>query len=257
MKLPGTVFLLPSCPSFSLTLPSPVPPPPPPPRAEAVTLRDQLSESFARYEKLKLKYEEVCQRLETEIASLAEAKTKISSLETELEELIEIVRKDMAHRCISKNAAEDLLTLSSQMISRERDQPQSSHSAASAHGTGSDIFLHQFDWQALHLQLSVDMTEAQVIELKQSLSAVKSSYDILCSRLFLECQARVELEKILTGTKEDLESIKTQVLSEVKIRKQVTLSLSPCLPLSCLSHTPSPLREDGRGTQLCQRTRCK
>lgn len=144
--------------------------------------------------------------------ALAGAKAKITSLESELEEIIEIVRKDMAHRCISKNAAEDLLTLSSQMISKESN----SH-------TSVDIFLHQFDWQSIHSQLSVNMSEQQVIELKNTLATIKSSYDILCSRLFLECQARVELEKVLEGTKDDLESIKLQVLSEVKIRQQVGL----------------------------------
>ena len=174
------------------------------------SLKDQLSESFSRYEKLKLNYEEVCRKLEMEIQELASAKSKISSLETELEEIIEIVRKDMAQRCISKNAAEDLLTLSSQMISKDPN-PNAS----------LDIFLHQFDWQSIHLQLSMNMTESQVTELKHTLSSIRSSYDILCSRLFLECQARVELEKILAGTKEDLENIKAQVFSEVKIRKQV------------------------------------
>jgi hypothetical protein len=162
-----------------------------------------------------------------EVQAHATAKTKIASLETELEELIEIVRKDMAHRCISKNAAEDLLTLSSQMIARD---PNSS--------TSIDIFLHQFDWQSIHLQLSMDMTESQVIDLKNTIVTIKSSYDILCSRLFLECQARVELEKILDGTKEDLESIKAQINSEVLVRRQVLTSsrrdghsLSLSLPL--------------------------
>jgi hypothetical protein len=190
-------------------------------RAEVSSLQDQLSESFSRYEKLKLNYEEVCRRLEIEVQALATAMAKIASLEIELEELIEIVRKDMAHRCISKNAAEDLLTLSSQMIAKD---PNSNGSI--------DIFLHQFDWQSIHHQLSTEMTESQVNDLKNTIITIKNSYDILCSRLFLECQARVELEKILDGTKEDLESIKDQINSEVHIRRQVCKRFRLKSPLS-------------------------
>ena len=172
-------------------------------------MSEQLAESFSRYEKLKIKYEYVCHRLDAEIQALAATKLKLKEVENELEETIEIVRKDMAQRCISKNAAEDLLTLSSQLISKDHNPNNS-----------IDI-LHQFDWNSLFITLNVNMTVDEINQLRTTLIQIKNSYDILCSRLFLECRARVEIEKILNNTKDDLESIKNQIISEVKIRNQV------------------------------------
>mmetsp|Transcript_15455 Transcript_15455/g.23334 ORF Transcript_15455/g.23334 Transcript_15455/m.23334 type:complete len:882 (-) Transcript_15455:253-2898(-) len=185
-------------------------------RNEANKLRENLADYLLRHEQLSRQYAEALALLDREKQSAAIANSKVDRLQTELDRIIEIVRKDMSDRIICRNATEELVTLSSQLMSR---------------GEGSSVLepSNQKDikqeWAQVMNVLGPHMSEQSVAEAKAALLNIRNSFDILSSRLFLECRARAEVEKRLNNTKDDLSKLKEEVLQEVNNRAKLEADL--------------------------------
>mmetsp|Transcript_16298 Transcript_16298/g.24561 ORF Transcript_16298/g.24561 Transcript_16298/m.24561 type:complete len:607 (-) Transcript_16298:218-2038(-) len=187
-------------------------------RREVEDLRLNLSTSLLKSEHLSYKYDEALQQLGREAQSAAFANAKVERLQGELDCIVEIVRKDMVDRIISKNSTEDLVTVSSQLVS------QGGGVTAWERNENMDVFM-EYDWAQLINAVGPHMTDKAVMETKATIKSIKHSFDILSSRLFLECRARSEADKRLRGSKDDLQSIKEQVLQEVGNRAKLVAEL--------------------------------
>jgi hypothetical protein len=164
--------------------------------------------------------------LEQEKEVTLNCKKEIFDLRTELDRIIEVVRRDMSNRITNKNVNEELYSLSSNMVKTDLPTSGPSPSPMSAsHNTGAgshdDIFMQQHDWKLYLSLIKVDMSPQEVEEACATLHNLNRSFEILSSRLLLECKHRAECEIKLTGAKEALRDLKDDIISEATLRLQL------------------------------------
>ena len=164
--------------------------------------------------------------LDKEKTITLDLKKQIIELRSELDHLVEVVRRDMSNRITSKNVSEELYSLSSNLVKSDVDGTGAAtpshdvkHSVDPDHH--DDIFLQQHDWKKYISQIKVNMTQQEVNEAHATLHNLNKSFEILSSRLVLECRHRAECEFKLTGAKENLREIKDDIISEATLRLQL------------------------------------
>lgn len=164
-------------------------------------------------------------KLTIETARAQSAECNNVELQNEVERLIEIIRRDMATRITRKSANEELTTLSSQLVARDAlVMTWNGGSPVSPKLPTKEVYMHQHDWNILVGRISTYMTEVDVAETKLSLMHVKNSIDILTSRLYLETKSRSAMERKLEESKDDLQTLKTDVAQEISKRLEVSNS---------------------------------
>lgn len=149
-------------------------------------------------------------------------KKEILELRSELDRLIEVVRRDMSNRITNQNVNEELYSLSSTMVKTSLDGSMPAPSPAVMHNSSaiehSDIFMQQHDWKLYLSLIKTDMTTQEVEEAHATLHNLNKSFEILSSRLVLECRHRAECDLKLLGAKEDLRAIKDDIITEVCLK---------------------------------------
>jgi hypothetical protein len=128
--------------------------------------------------------------LEQEKVVTLECKKEIIDLRSELDHLIEVVRRDMSNRITSKNVNEELYSLSSKMVKTDMQTADpTSLNMSVTYNTNiteqNDIFLQQHDWKHYFSLIKENMTTQEVAEALATLHNLNKSFEILSSRLLL------------------------------------------------------------------------
>ena len=188
-------------------------------RKQLVSMTEQRDSEIDRYQKTQ-------HLLEKEKEVTLDCKKEIIELRSELDHLVEVVRRDMSNRITSKNVNEELYSLSSNLVKKDIQSGAPSPSPMSgSHNISAtdhdDIFMQQHDWKLYMSLIKENMSPREVSEAHATLHNLQRSFEILSSRLLLECRHRSECEFKLSGAKEDLRDIRDKIIIEGTLRIQL------------------------------------
>mmetsp|Transcript_29938 Transcript_29938/g.55531 ORF Transcript_29938/g.55531 Transcript_29938/m.55531 type:complete len:1059 (+) Transcript_29938:149-3325(+) len=197
-------------------------------RSEIEDLRKRLSIMTGLRDTEIDKHHKTQHLLEQEKEVTLSCKKEIIELRTELDHLVEVVRRDMSNRITNKNVNEELYSLSSNLVKKEatpNGAPSPSPFTSASHNVSAndhdDIFMQQHDWKLYMSLIKMNMTSREVSEAHATLHNLQRSFEILSSRLLLECRHRSECEFKLSGAKEDLRDIRDKIIAEGTLRIQL------------------------------------
>ena len=179
------------------------------------------AEGQQEYTQLRLAHTNTSSQLEAETSRSTGLEEKVEQLQREVDDLIEVMRRDMSERINSKNSAEDLMrtmTLSSQLTYNDQGNPRS---PATTKSRAREAALREHDWKALMSHIHEGMSDIDVSEIKATLMHFKKSFDALSSRFDAECRSRSSAEAKLNETREDLNLVKRGVQEEMRRRDEV------------------------------------
>jgi hypothetical protein len=116
--------------------------------------RFDMQDLRSQHNQLKIEYSNTSTRLTSESARAQTAESKNAELQSEVERLIEIIRRDMAARITRKSANEELSTISSQLVARDAmvmtwsaQDGRAPASPVSPKLPAKEVYLHQHDWK--------------------------------------------------------------------------------------------------------------
>lgn len=186
-------------------------------------LRKQLAAMTEQRDAERDRHTHTKHALEQEQQVTVDCKKEIIDLRSELDHLIEVVRRDMSNRITNKNVNEELYSLSSKLVKTDLEPSSASPNPPPmpvTHSTSAtdhdDIFMQQHDWKLFLSLIKTDMTSQEVGEAHATLHNLNKSFEILSSRLLLECRHRADCEFKLLGAKENLRDIKDDIINEVQ-----------------------------------------